>query len=97
MSEKSAKNSGMAKSAKDKPTTTWRFYVVMALVFLIYTALIGRAAYIQIIEPEMLKKQGDMRSIRTLANTVQRGNILDRNILKTCIVNPCKFWMIDQM
>jgi cell division protein FtsI (penicillin-binding protein 3) len=88
MSEKSAKNSGMAKSAKDKPTTTWRFYVVMALVFLIYTALIGRAAYIQIIEPEMLKKQGDMRSIRTLANTVQRGNILDRNGYELAISVP---------
>ena len=51
----------------------------MAVIVLIYTALLARTAFIQIVEPEMLKKQGDMRSIRTLANTVQRGNILDRN------------------
>ncbi len=80
MSEKVAKQSGKAKIAKNKPTTaTWRFYVVMAVIVLIYAALVGRTAYIQIVEPDMLKKQGDMRSIRTLANTVQRGNILDRN------------------
>ena len=80
MSEKVAKQSGKAKLAKNKPTTaTWRFYVVMVVIVLIYTALLSRTAYIQIFEPEMLKKQGDMRSIRTLANTVQRGNIVDRN------------------
>jgi len=80
MSEKVTKQSGKAKLAKNKPTTaTWRFYVVMAVIVLIYAALISRTAYIQIVEPDMLKKQGDMRSIRTLANTVQRGNIVDRN------------------
>ena len=80
MSEKVAKQSGKARTAKNKPTTaTWRFYVVMTVIVLIYVALISRTAYIQIVEPDMLKKQGDMRSIRTLANTVQRGNILDRN------------------
>jgi cell division protein FtsI (penicillin-binding protein 3) len=80
MSDKSAKKTGQAKLAKNKPiTSTWRFYVVMAVIVLIYTALLARTAFIQVVEPEMLKKQGDMRSIRTLANTVQRGNILDRN------------------
>ncbi|MCJ8319648.1 MAG: peptidoglycan glycosyltransferase FtsI [Colwellia sp.] len=80
MSEKVTKQSGKAKLAKNKPTTaTWRFYVVMAVIVLIYAALLSRTAYIQIVEPDMLKKQGDMRSIRTLANTVQRGNIVDRN------------------
>jgi cell division protein FtsI (penicillin-binding protein 3) len=80
MSDKLAKQTGKATLAKNKPTTsTWRFYVVMVVIVLIYTALLARTAYIQVVEPEMLKKQGDMRSIRTLANTVQRGNILDRN------------------
>jgi len=80
MSDPLVKKTGKAVLAKNKPTTsTWRFYVVMAVIVLIYTALLARTAFIQIVEPEMLKKQGDMRSIRTLANTVQRGNILDRN------------------
>jgi len=80
MSDKLAKKTNKARLSKNKPSTsTWRFYVVMAVIVLIYTALLARTAYIQVVEPEMLKKQGDMRSIRTLANTVQRGNILDRN------------------
>lgn len=65
---------------KVKPTTVaWRFYVVLAIVVLIYGGLAARTAYIQIIEPDMLKKQGDMRSLRVAENTVQRGSIVDRN------------------
>ena len=63
-----------------QPTTTaWRYYVVIGIVVLIYAGLLARSAYIQIIEPDMLKKQGDMRSMRVAANTVQRGSIVDRN------------------
>jgi cell division protein FtsI (penicillin-binding protein 3) len=69
-----------ASNRSSQPTTTaWRFYVVMVLVALIYAGLLARSAYIQIIEPDMLKKQGDMRSLRTAAKTVQRGSIVDRN------------------
>ena len=69
-----------ASNRSSQPTTTaWRYYVVLAIVALIYAGLLGRSAYIQIIEPDMLKKQGDNRSIRTAAKTVQRGSIVDRN------------------
>ncbi len=65
---------------KYQPTTVaWRFYVVIAIVVAIYGTLMARTAYIQIIEPDMLKEQGDNRSIRTATNTVQRGSIVDRN------------------
>jgi len=68
------------QSDKYKPTNVaWRFYVVISIVVLIYGGLMARTAYIQVFEPDMLKKQGDMRSLRTLANTVQRGSIVDRN------------------
>lgn len=60
-------------------TTTWRFYVVIGIIVLIYSGLAARAAFIQVIEPEMLKKQGDMRSLRTASNKVHRGSIVDRN------------------
>ena len=60
-------------------TTTWRFYVVIGVIVLIYAGLVARTAYIQVIEPEMLKKQGDMRSLRTASNKVHRGSIVDRN------------------
>ena len=73
----------VSKKASDRssqPTSiAWRYYVVLAIVALIYAGLLARSAYIQIIEPDMLKKQGDMRSMRVAANTVQRGSIIDRN------------------
>ena len=57
----------------------WRFYLVLGLVLLIYLGLMARAAYIQVLEPDMLKKQGDNRSLRTNTKRVQRGTITDRN------------------
>ncbi len=68
------------RNNKYKPTTVaWRFYVVVGTILLVYFALLSRAAYIQVIEPDMLKKQGDMRSLRTTFKTVSRGTIVDRN------------------
>jgi cell division protein FtsI (penicillin-binding protein 3) len=70
----------MKKPAQhNQNTVAWRFYVVLAAVVLIYAGLTARAAYIQVFEPEMLKKQGDNRSLRTNTKTVQRGSIVDRN------------------
>ena len=72
-----------------QPTTpAWRYYVVIGIVVLIYVGLLARSAYIQVIEPDMLKEQGDMRSMRVAANTVQRGSIVDRNGDKLAISVP---------
>jgi len=77
------------QSDKYKPTTVaWRFYVVLSVVVLIYGGLAARTAYIQVIEPDMLKKQGDMRSLRTAENTVQRGSIVDRNGTELAVSVP---------
>lgn len=68
------------KKAKYQPTTaTWRFYLVLSVIVFVYLGLGARAAYIQVIEPDMLKKQGDLRSLRTASNEVHRGTITDRN------------------
>jgi cell division protein FtsI (penicillin-binding protein 3) len=69
-------------------TAAWRYYLVLAIVALIYVGLLARMAYIQIIEPDMLKKQGDLRSLRIAKNTVQRGSILDRNGAELAISVP---------
>ncbi|MDV7104511.1 penicillin-binding transpeptidase domain-containing protein [Vibrio sp. TH_r3] len=57
----------------------WRFYLVIAFVFIIFSALIARVAYIQVIEPDDLVKQGDMRSVRVKSIPSARGIISDRN------------------
>lgn len=72
-------NKKVSNRSSQPTTTAWRYYVVIGIVVLIYGGLLARSAYIQIIEPDMLKKQGDMRSMRVAANTVQRGSIVDRN------------------
>ncbi len=72
-------NKKASNRSSQSTTTAWRYYVVISIVVLIYGVLLARSAYIQIIEPDMLKKQGDMRSVRVAANTVQRGSIVDRN------------------
>lgn len=71
----------MTKTAdKYKPATlAWRFYVVLGVIGFVYAGLAARTAYIQVIEPDMLKKQGDMRSLRTASSKVHRGSIVDRN------------------
>ena len=69
------------KQLKQVPNNTvaWRFYVVLGAIVLVYASIAARAAYIQVIEPDMLKKQGDMRSLRTAERTVHRGTITDRH------------------
>ncbi|MGB1263258.1 MAG: peptidoglycan D,D-transpeptidase FtsI family protein [Cognaticolwellia sp.] len=80
LSSVSTTGSTMKKTAQYNPNTVaWRFYVVLAAVVLIYAGLMARTAYIQVFEPDMLKKQGDNRSLRTNTKTVQRGSIVDRN------------------
>ena len=69
-------------------TVTWRFYVVLGVIVFIYAGLLARSAYIQVFEPDMLKTQGDMRSLRTAARTVQRGSIVDRNGRELAISVP---------
>ncbi|ELR66377.1 Cell division protein FtsI [Photobacterium marinum] len=57
----------------------WRFGVICACVALAMLALVGRAAYIQVLEPGKLIQEGDMRSLRVKAMPSARGMISDRN------------------
>ncbi|MHA2938496.1 penicillin-binding transpeptidase domain-containing protein [Vibrio sp. RC27] len=72
------------KEIQDKDQGTpaiihWRFYVVLVFVFVAFSFLIGRAAYIQVIEPDNLIHQGDLRSVRAKTLNSARGIISDRN------------------
>lgn len=71
-------------SAKTKPEDSpilirWRFNIVLAFIFFIFSALIGRLAFIQVVEPDNLIRQGDLRSVRVKALPSARGIISDRN------------------
>lgn len=57
----------------------WRFYLIILFVLLAFALLVGRLAFIQIIEPDNLIREGDMRSIRAKTLQSARGIISDRN------------------
>ncbi|MBU1310579.1 MAG: peptidoglycan glycosyltransferase FtsI, partial [Gammaproteobacteria bacterium] len=57
----------------------WRFAFVMLSLSAVFAALMVRAAWLQVIEPDMLVSQGDARSLRVEADAVLRGMISDRN------------------
>nr|WP_039978993.1 penicillin-binding transpeptidase domain-containing protein [Vibrio sagamiensis] len=57
----------------------WRLHLLLFFVFCAFALLVGRVAYIQIIEPDNLIKQSDMRSVRVKALQSARGIISDRN------------------
>lgn len=52
---------------------------VLGFAFLLLVALVARVAYIQIIEPDTLIKQSDMRSVRVHNVPSARGIVSDRN------------------
>ena len=62
------------------PTTVyWRFVFVVICICLVFTGIGVRAAYIQVIEPDQLIKQGDNRTKRVREAAAHRGLIMDRN------------------
>ncbi len=81
--KKTPKSNSKPASSKVKDATPiliqWRFYLILFFVFSAFALLIGRIAYIQIIQPDNLIKQGDMRSIRAKTLHSARGIISDRN------------------
>ncbi|WCE29271.1 penicillin-binding transpeptidase domain-containing protein [Vibrio sp. SCSIO 43137] len=80
---KAIKNKKTANKRVDKSTPSllipWRFYVLVSFVFVVMAVLIGRVAYIQVVEPDNLIRQGDLRSVRVKSIPTARGIISDRN------------------
>ncbi|SDG65200.1 cell division protein FtsI (penicillin-binding protein 3) [Vibrio xiamenensis] len=77
---KSTKSTHSSKSNTAAPILIqWRFYLILLFVFSAFALLIGRIAYIQIIQPDNLIKQGDLRSVRAKTLHSARGIISDRN------------------
>jgi cell division protein FtsI (penicillin-binding protein 3) len=57
----------------------WRFLTVIALILLGFLGLVARTGWIQIVEPDRLRLEGDLRSLRTTADASGRGMVTDRN------------------
>ena len=67
------------RKVKTVPLCTWRFYVMIVVLLCGFVALIGRAAYLQVVNAENLAEAGDSRSVRVKGISSDRGLILDSN------------------
>lgn len=75
----------------------WRFYTLLGSIFLVFSALVARAAYIQVVEPDQLRHEGDLRSVRVAHNEVQRGNITDRHGVELAVSVPVQTVWADPL
>ncbi|MGL4479827.1 MAG: peptidoglycan glycosyltransferase FtsI, partial [Aeromonas veronii] len=57
----------------------WRFRTLAVFIGIAFVGLILRLAWIQVINPDRLRQEGDMRSLRTTSTQAVRGMITDRN------------------
>jgi cell division protein FtsI (penicillin-binding protein 3) len=78
-------------------TPVWRSKFIVAMVAIGFVGLIGRAVYIQVINNDFFKRQGEVRFVRTLDLPANRGKILDRNgfILASSVLSP-SVWAIPE-
>ena len=60
-------------------TPVWRSQFIVACIALGFIGLVGRAAYVQVIDNAFFKRQGVVRFARTLELPASRGRIVDRN------------------
>src|SRR5690554_3527325 len=65
-----------------------RFIFVSICLGSLFFALLARAAYIQVISPDRLVHESDLRTVRVSEDRVQRGNITDRNGVELAVSVP---------
>ncbi len=67
------------KKPEDKASfVSWRFALLCGCILLALGGLLSRVAWLQVINPDKLVKEGDLRSLRVQAVPTARGMISDR-------------------
>ena len=69
---------------------SWRFALLCGCILLALGFLLGRVAWLQIVAPDMLVRQGDMRSLRVQEVSTSRGMITDRSGRPLAVSVPVK-------
>ncbi|QZN95090.1 peptidoglycan glycosyltransferase FtsI [Symbiopectobacterium purcellii] len=74
-----AARTGKLKRQEDKASfVSWRFALLCSGILLAMVGLMLRTAYLQVINPDQLVREGDMRSLRVQEVPTARGMISDR-------------------
>lgn len=68
----------------------WRSKLLVVGLALMFLTMIARAAYVQVFDNAFFKHQGEVRFVRTVQLSANRGRILDRNglLLASSVVAP---------
>ena len=78
-------------------TPVWRSRLVLVFIAAGFLALVGRAAWVQVIKNDFFQRQGEVRFARTLELPANRGRILDRNgLLLATSVPASSIWAIPE-
>lgn len=83
-----AKSNKQAKQVAKPAFNRWRFQFVVASLVIVFGVIVSRAAFLQIIQPDRLIKEGDNRTVRVKKTSVQRGMIMDRNGVELAVSVP---------
>jgi len=79
-----------AKTQVSNELPVWRFYLVLGLCLSLFVGLAVRAAWIQVLDNDFLKNQGESRTVRNQVITSHRGIITDRNGIELATSIPVK-------
>ncbi|KAA9002607.1 peptidoglycan glycosyltransferase FtsI [Affinibrenneria salicis] len=75
----SAARKGKLKRQEEQASfVSWRFALLCGGILLAMAGLMARAAWLQVINPDKLVREGDMRSLRVQEVPTARGMIVDR-------------------
>jgi len=78
------------KTSSIMELSLWRFYLVLGVCLLLFAGLGVRAAWIQVLDNDFLKSQGDSRTVRYQGIDSHRGVITDRNGIELASSIPVK-------
>lgn len=87
---KNKNRTSQAKINSNPGIPHWRFVMVVGFIILVFVGLSIRAAYIQVVSPDLLIKRGDNRTLRTRDNPLHRGLIVDRNGQQLAVSVPVR-------
>lgn len=75
----------------------WRYRLMLALLGLVALIICGRLLYLQIMHKDFLRRQGDMRTLRTVEMEALRGIISDRHAEPLAVSTPVdSIWAVPE-
>lgn len=88
--ESSGENAKPKRQEEHANFISWRFALLAAVFSWRWLFCSGRVAWLQVISPDMLVKEGDMRSLRVQQVSTSRGMITDRSGRPLAVSVPVK-------